>query len=351
MILFLVDHHLTFFKTATAMNIEDPQVIADFANIIRDRTRLDYLFLHTFADTRGTNDEAWSDWKASLMRRLYASTVEYFEDKEAFLKKHESDKNILRDQVEQDLHGDFHREIADHFEGMPPRYFRTQSARRIAEHLRLVKKHKDSGENIPTITWRARPEMGWSGLSFVGQGRKGLLAIIAGALASENVNILGADLFTRSDGLVLDFFRICSSTLGPVESERTQKRVEEHLGAALEGNPPDFASLIAESRKSIRKEDPEYLIPQRVYIDPHSQKEETVVELQVVDRVGLLYDVFTSISDQGLEVASARISTTCGAAIDTIHVVDGVGRRLEDAESIRALQAAIEEAVGIDDCD
>ncbi len=349
MILFLVDHHLTFFKTATAKNIEDPQTIADFAVIIRDRPRLDYLFLHTFADTRGTSDEAWSDWKSSLMRRLYFSTAEYLEDKETFLKKHETDKVILRDQVEQELPADLHHAAAEHFEGLPPRYFRTQSSRRISEHIRLVEEHKASGEDRPNFFWKSRPEMGWSALSFVGRDRHGLLAIIAGALASENIDILGADLFTRSDGLALDFFRICDASFGPVKSERTQKRVEEHVCEALQGEPPDFAALIAESRKRIRKDDIEYLIPQRVYIDLHAQTDETAVELQVVDRVGLLHDVFSAISDLGLAVASARISTTCGAAIDTIHVVDGEGCRLEDEKRIKELQEAIEEAVGIDD--
>ncbi|MGC4013648.1 MAG: hypothetical protein QM755_03900 [Luteolibacter sp.] len=35
LIMFLVDNHLTFWRTATTRNIEDPDVIAEFASIVK----------------------------------------------------------------------------------------------------------------------------------------------------------------------------------------------------------------------------------------------------------------------------------------------------------------------------
>ncbi|MEM0898015.1 MAG: HD domain-containing protein, partial [Verrucomicrobiota bacterium] len=165
LVLFLVDHHLTFWRTATTKNLEDPVTISEFASIIRDRTRLDYLFLHTYADSRGTNDEAWTDWKASLIRQLYFTTVEYIEDHESFLKKYETDKAVLFEQVEAELPAVFDAAIREHFECSPKRYFRTQSPEKICAHIKLIEEHKKTDAVIPTFNWKPQPEMGWTTLS------------------------------------------------------------------------------------------------------------------------------------------------------------------------------------------
>ena len=35
LIMFLVDNHLTFWRTATTRNLDDPEVIAEFAGIVK----------------------------------------------------------------------------------------------------------------------------------------------------------------------------------------------------------------------------------------------------------------------------------------------------------------------------
>ena len=50
LLLFLVDHHLTFWKTATSRNIEDPNIVREFAQIVQNKSYLDTLFVMTYAD-------------------------------------------------------------------------------------------------------------------------------------------------------------------------------------------------------------------------------------------------------------------------------------------------------------
>ena len=63
MLMFLVDNHLTFWRFATSRDLSDISVIEEFASIIKDKRNLDALLLFTWADSNGTNEEAWSPWK------------------------------------------------------------------------------------------------------------------------------------------------------------------------------------------------------------------------------------------------------------------------------------------------
>ncbi len=61
--------------TAQKKDISDPQVINEFAALIRDKTHLDYLYVLTVADVNATSPNLWNSWKATLFRDLYEATA------------------------------------------------------------------------------------------------------------------------------------------------------------------------------------------------------------------------------------------------------------------------------------
>ncbi|HXS30978.1 MAG TPA: HD domain-containing protein, partial [Steroidobacteraceae bacterium] len=71
LVAWLVRHHLTLSITAQKKDIGDPAVINEFAQLVGDEARLDYLYLLTCADVRGTNPKLWNSWKASLFQEFY----------------------------------------------------------------------------------------------------------------------------------------------------------------------------------------------------------------------------------------------------------------------------------------
>ncbi len=49
-------------------------MIREFARLVGDQTHLDYLYLLTVADVRGTNPKLWNSWKAALFADFYERT-------------------------------------------------------------------------------------------------------------------------------------------------------------------------------------------------------------------------------------------------------------------------------------
>ncbi|MDB4644294.1 hypothetical protein OAF59_01340, partial [bacterium] len=68
--------------------------------------------------------------------------------------------------------------------------------------------------------------------------------------------------------------------------------------------------------------------------DPHF----TVIELQALDRIGLLHDVFRTVNAHGLKTVHSRICTEKGAALDSIFVSTQEGGKLTDQEAMDRLE-------------
>ena len=67
-------HHLSLSLTAQKKDINDPEVIREFARLVGDEIHLDYLYVLTVADVRATNPKLWNSWKAQIFDETYEQT-------------------------------------------------------------------------------------------------------------------------------------------------------------------------------------------------------------------------------------------------------------------------------------
>ncbi len=356
LILFLVDHHLSFWRTATTTDINDLHTITQFAETVKSASWLDALYLFTYVDSKGTNDEAWTDWKASLMAQLHRRTSGFFADRIGFCDTFVRPLAELKHETYSRLSVSYHREIDALFSTTPERYFHHRNVTSIVRHVRLFRRfllrlRKPSNESlVPVLRWEARPNEGYSLLEVAGWNRRYLLAKIAGALASENLNILSADLYSRSDDLVLNIFRICTQDFRPVTDTMVIDRIDDLLtqGFLTYGTGEQFRSLI-DSRRTLA-DIPEgladFVIPKRVFLSNELDPSSTVIEIQTPDRLGLLYDLFTQLGKLDIDVLNARISTQAGAAIDRFYIVDAhSGGKILDEPRLRRISDQIAECL------
>jgi [protein-PII] uridylyltransferase len=352
LIMFLVDHHLTFWRFATQRNIEDPDVVAEFASLMKSPSRLDALLLFTYADSNGTNEEAWSGWKESLLLQLHASTRRFLTDgREKFNEDIRADKETLRQMVTQQLKEDAAEDIAAHFARMPGAYFRFRGPAAVAIQIRAVRQFLDREEVSEkpfecAVQWIDYPERGYTELIVVTRDRPLLMEKLCCALASEQINILSADVFTRSDEIVLDLFRVCTTNFEPVSDRRSQLRVVETIYALNSQLEYDPSQYLRRQQNFLRPRGSSGLyLPARAHISNFADPSHTTVEVQALDRIGLLHDLFHAINRLGLTTAHARICTEKGAAVDTLYITRLNGGQVTSPAELEALQRAIEEVV------
>jgi [protein-PII] uridylyltransferase len=107
--------------------------------------------------------------------------------------------------------------------------------------------------------------------------------------------------------------------------------------------------LASEIRKATRSLIPGRMraihVPPRVVVDNRASNRHTVIEVNGRDRPGLLHDVTSAISEQGLQIASAHVTTYGVRAVDVFYVKDVFGMKVENERKLNQLRNALLEAL------
>jgi [protein-PII] uridylyltransferase len=348
-LLFLVDNHLLLYQTATKKNPEDPKTIEEFVSVVKTRDNLDALLLMTVCDSKGVGPQGWNGYKEASLLELYHQTRLYMKAPEDFMKRLVVPLDELKTEVMSELTLEQACTADAHFEHMPRSYFNFRDASVIAQHIQLchqfLQQPADSTE--PLLHWIDHKEQGYTEVQVVAWDRRMLLARMAGALASENVNILSADFHRRTDNLVFDIFHVCTPEQQSVSNAGTRRRVHKAFHEALKVEHFHFSHVIAKLRKKPfpGQAELETSIPQWVFVNNQVSADHTVIELQAIDRIGLLYNIFKVIGDLGHSISHARISTERGIAVDSIYIQDAQGNKLLDTEVFMELKQQLEQSI------
>jgi len=340
----LVNLHGEMSGIARSRNTEDPATVEEFAEIIRDPLVLDALMVITLADGMGTSDEGWSDWKEQMVWQLYWQTRAYITDNTGFRNERERRRNEVHREVLDTLAASYEEEIEIHFQGMPERYLQSKDAKDICTHLKLFRKFfeqsiHENGPNLdPVIEWIDHPEAGHAEVLVCGWDRERLLERIAAAFLDAGINVLGADVFTRSDKLALDIFKVSNHRNEPLPRERDRKRFELKLSELL------FAPgsrLVPEPKQLIKTDgivEEEEELPVWVVVNNNAHPSCTILEVQAPDRLGLLYHLLRAISHGGISIDAARIATEQKAALDVFYLRNKEGGKIVERNALMRLE-------------
>ena len=334
----VIRHHLTMVQVAQRRDLGDPQVIRQFAESIGTEENLNLLMLHTLADSLGTAETLWNDFKDTAQWALYLRTHSLFRQDTNVARAEEIQRAEIEEEVAKALNGKVPKEeIGAHFSNLPSRYFRTLPVDEIAEDVELV--HQFMKLQVlhehrmlePAVAWQRDHDRGCSMTGICTWDRPGLFARVAGVMAICGLNILSAQIFTRDDSIVLDRFFLTDARTGGLPSsdqrEMFSVRLKEALAATedldlniskLPDSTVEYTSLTGE------------LIPTQIYFDNRSSEEFTVLDLETEDHVGLLYAVTHTLSTLGLTIELARINTAKGGANDSFYLVDENREKIEN---------------------
>ncbi|MEM1156850.1 MAG: [protein-PII] uridylyltransferase [Verrucomicrobiota bacterium] len=345
---FLVDHHGTLNEFACRRNLEDPQTIRDFARIVQDQERLRMLMLMSFADTQGTGDQSWSNWKEGLVWNLFRLTDSMLSGEDEFKRERKKEQQAVRKKVLQRLKPIMtESEAQAHLNALPETYLNYYYEDLMVQQLSVAHRfieRQDSGKlseeelQLPEIHWENRPTVDCSEVSMATWDRPELFSKICGAFTLTGLIIVSADIWTRKDKIVIDTFRVCTDRLTAAAHERDKSKFTELLNRGL--SDPKFNFLDEVIRHGIERKAKgmdEDIIDPALGIDNESSEKHTVLHVRATDRMGLLYIISECISRCGYRIVNARISTEKGAAMDAFYLKNKAGGKITDREEQVAL--------------
>ena len=337
----LVLHHLLISQTAFKRDIEDPKTILDIAEVVQSPERLRLLLVLTVADMRAVGPKVWNGWKATLLRELYWRVAEVLA---GGLSVPERDVRVARaKEAAALLLADRPKAEVDAFLELGyPGYWLSFDPETHARHAAMIREARE--EKAPlTVRTRVLDARAVTEVTVYCTDHPGLFSKIAGALAVAGATIVDARIHTMTDGMALDTFWVQDAQGGAFEAPHRLARLSVLVEQALSGR----LKLREEIRKL--KREPARLravtVPPRVVIDNHASNSFTVIEVNGRDRPGLLHDVTAAISDQGLQIASAHITTYGVRAVDVFYVKDVFGLKVENERKLGALRRALDKAL------
>jgi [protein-PII] uridylyltransferase len=343
MVSWLVLHHLLLSQTAFSRDIDDPKTILDLADTIQSPERLRLLLILTVSDIRAVSPKVWNGWKATLLRELYARVAEVLE---GGLSTTERDARISRvKDVVATLLADWPAEARDDFLSLGyPSYWLGFDPESIERHARMIRDAKLRAAPL-TVNCEPLPARAVTEVVVYTADHAGLFSRIAGALAIAGASIVDARIHTLTDGMALDTFWIQDAAGGPYDTPHRLARLSSLVEQALSGR----LKLVSEIRKATRSLIPGRMraihVPPRVVVDNRASNRHTVIEVNGRDRPGLLHDVTSAISEEGLQIASAHVTTYGVRAVDVFYVKDVFGMKVENERKLHQLRLALLEAL------
>lgn len=339
---FLVRHHLDMAHISQRRDLNDIRLIQDFANTMGMSENLNMLFLLTFADLRAVGPDVWSEWKGHLLQDLYEKTFEIFE-RGNFISEVRSERvKIRKRKVLEILQAEFgEKAVKDRLRTMSLRYLLTHRSHDIVEHLKL---ELSLGKETVALSIVHDAEKEFTKVIISTLDVAGLFCMITGVMAANSINILGAQIYTRSNGHALDILHVNKPVGGIIDDPRKWEKVQADLTAVLEGRV-QVAKLVKKRQKTGLPGQKLPRFPDRVVFDSDVSREHTVIDIFTHDQIGLLYRITRTLKDLGLYIHVAMISTKVDQVADTFYVKDIFGQKISDPAKHDVIRKALLECM------
>jgi [protein-PII] uridylyltransferase len=337
----LVEHHLSMSLFAQSRDLNDPKTIRDFAALVQSRERLKLLLILTVADIRAVGPGVWTGWKGQLLRTLYFETEPLLGGGHTSLTRTErmaQAQNALRTRLSDWPKHDLERFIERH----APSYWLRTDLDVVVEHAKLIREAEAQGKSLATrISTDAF--RGVTEITLLAPNHPRLLALVAGACAGAGANIMDAQITTTRDGVALDTIHLEREFDQAEDEERRAKRIADTIERLLRGDAR-LSDVVSAKRKP-KPRLSAFTVEPQVVIDNTLSDALTVIEINGLDRPGLLYDVTQEISDLNLDIASAHIATFGEKAVDVFYVTDLTGKKITSASREASIRERLTKAL------
>jgi len=323
----LVRNHLVLSMTAQKKDISDPGVINEFATKVRDQMHLDYLYVLTVADVRGTNPKLWNSWKATLFRDLYELTTHALRrglekpiDRELLISETQTTARKLLQATETPA-----AQIDRVWESFTEDYFLRYRSEEIAWHTNVLGAAiTDSSDGLLDVRKQVDGD-GIEAMLYVPRSKRTFANAVA-LIAELGMTIVDVRIVPIANDYSLDTYIFMELDRHTVVDAARLSKITRALTLVLTAADEHSARVTRPATRQVRI----FATKTLIHFDQDLTRRRTVMELVTGDRPGLLSAVGRTLIDFDINIETAKILTIGERAEDVFYVVDHNGKTLTD---------------------
>jgi [protein-PII] uridylyltransferase len=339
LVAWLVRNHLFLSITSQKKDISDPDIIHEAARRVGDQAHLDYLYVLTVADMRGTNPKLWNAWKARLFGEFYERTkralrrgLETPLDQDELIRETQQAARARMSQVAQE-------EIAKVWSQWTEAYFLRYTPEEIAWHTSLLASRRPD-DDTPLVAIRQLAERGGTAVLTYTPNRVHSFARTTAVLDQMGLNVVDARLITSANGFSLETYVVLEDNGAIIADAARIGEIERGLWRNLEQSEDLPLTVTRRAPRQVRM----FSTPTQVNFSLDSRNNRTILELVAADRPGLLSEVGKVFKTERVAINGAKIMTVGERAEDVFYITDMDGQVLQD-EACRRVQDSLTRAL------
>jgi [protein-PII] uridylyltransferase len=339
-VMWLVKNHLVMSDMAQKRDISDPKTVKDFVGQVQTPEMLRLLLVLTVADIRAVGPGVWNGWKGQLLRELYYEAESVMSGGDALparAARVQHAKAALEPRIA-DLSAEAReRALSRHYDS----YWLAFDDAAHERHARLMAGADAKGE-LFSLAAESNAFRSVTEIVLFTPDHPGLFSQLAGAVSISGGTIVDAKAFTTTDGFALDVFSVQDAEGGTFGDAARVERLRQSIERTLRGEVYPRRAI---AQRAAKRRSSAFRVTPRVNFDNEASSSATVVEVEGLDRPGLLYEVTDALFQSGLSISSAMVSTYGERAVDVFYVRDGFGHKVRHQERLKAVHARLLKAL------
>ena len=333
--------HLIMSDTAFRRDLSDPATLGEFALSVGSPERLRLLTVLTCVDIGAVGPGVWTPWKAQLIRELYEGAEERLQlgHKERGREAAVADRQA---RLATALGWDATR-LGTYAARFDDAYWIAETPDILEANARLIARAEAEAEAFAAVAV-ADKASGVTQVSLYAPDAAGLFARAAGAVAMAGASIADARIHTTRDGRAIENFTVTCPIGGPFAEPRQLRRLEEMLARVAGGGEPVADTLAA--RPPARPRAQAFGRTPAVWFNTRASNRFTIVEVNALDRPGLVHALAAALFQAGATIRSAHIATYGERAVDVFYLTGADGRKIAAPAALAVIEAALKAAAG-----
>jgi [protein-PII] uridylyltransferase len=339
LVAWLVRNHLILSITSQKKDISDPDIIHGFARHVGDQVHLDYLYVLTVSDVRGTNPKLWNAWKARLFEEFYERTkralrrgLETPVDQEELIRETQEQARAKMPDVQPE-------QISRVWAQWTEAYFLRYAPEEIAWHTTLLAERHPQ-EDAPLVAIRQLADRGGTVVLTYAPRRLRSFARTTAVLDQMGLNVVDARLITSANGFSLETYVVLEENGAVIADASRIREIEQGLWRNLQQPEDSPTTVTRRAPRQVRM----FSTPTQVNFSVDSRNGRTILELVAADRPGLLSEVGKVFRTERVAINGAKIMTVGERAEDVFYITDAEGRLLQE-EACQSLQDSLVRAL------